>query len=562
MALAKETESLTKRLVRTGSVNGTAGEADIADEIYGYFSALPYFQAHPENLWTTPLAGDKLARKNVFALVRGEKAGSANTVILHGHTDTVGIEDFGALSPWAFEPDALAEKLRARPLPASVAVDLASGDWLFGRGALDMKSGVAVHMTVLKALSESCGALQGNVLFMANPVEENQHTGMIEALPVLADLMESRGLQYAAAINNDYVAPLYEGDPNRYFYMGAIGKLLACFYVVGKETHAGQCFEGLDPTLLSAELTRLIDLNVDFCDAFAGALTPPPTVLKATDLKTSYNVQTPLASFLYFNFFVNHASVEKIIGKLRRTAEQAVANVMAYLNEQYRRYCEKTQALYRPLPFAPRVLTFQELYEEVAAYTPDLADTLEKTTAVLQSQGADPRTICLAAVEQVKKSCRDLSPVITIFFAPPYCPHNTLRLEEAGDQSIHAVMTAIAEEAQTQYGEPVSIQPFFPCLSDSSYLRINDSRESVRQLTANFPQVRQLYPLPFSLIKKLDIPAVNFGVYGKDAHRWTERVYKPYSFGVLPYLVQGAVKRLLAETSGERRQSNQEGVTA
>lgn len=562
MDFAKEAEALTKRLVKTASINGTAGEADIADVIYRYFAALPYFQAHPENLWTAALAGDKLERKNVFAFVRGAKNGNAKTVILHGHTDTVGVEDFGALAPWAFDTELLEEHLRTRPLPADAAADLASGNWLFGRGALDMKSGVAVHMTVIKALSENCGNLEGNVLFMANPVEENQHTGMIEALSVLHNLMKNKGLQYVAAINNDYVAPLYEGDSNRYFYLGAIGKLLACFYVVGKETHAGQCFEGLDPTLLSAELVRLIDLNVDFCDSFAGTLTPPPTVLKATDLKPSYNVQTPLASFLYFNFFVNHASVEQIIGKLRQTAEQAVANVMAYLNEQYRSYCDQTQAVYRPLPFAPRVLTFEELYKEVAAYTPDLAATLEATTAVLQAQEADARTICLAAVELVKKACRDLSPVITLFFAPPYCPHNTLRLEEAGDGAVYAVMQAMAEEAQSQHGEPVSIQPFFPCLSDSSYLRINDSRESVRQLTANFPQVRQLYPLPFSLIKKLDIPAVNFGVYGKDAHRWTERVYKPYSFGVLPYLVQGAVKRLLAETAGAKHQTNIEEVTA
>ena len=44
----------------------------------------------------------------------------------------------------------------------------------------------------------------------------------------------------------------------------------------------------------------------------------------------------------------------------------------------------------------------------------------------------------------------------------------------------------------------------------------------------------QLYPLPFEKMKNLGIKAVNFGVHGKDAHKWTERLYIPYSFEVLP----------------------------
>lgn len=35
------------------------------------------------------------------------------------------------------------------------------------------------------------------------------------------------------------------------------------------------------------------------------------------------------------------------------------------------------------------------------------------------------------------------------------------------------------------------------------------------------------------------------GVYGKDGHKWTERVYKPYSFGVLPKLIQETTLHIL-----------------
>ena len=82
---------------------------------------------------------------------------------------------------------------------------------------------------------------------------------------------------------------------------------------------------------------------------------------------------------------------------------------------------------------------------------------------------------------------------------------------------------------------------FFPSLSDSSYIRIDDSEESVQYLMDNFPGFDTLYPIPVKNIQKLNIPAVNYGCYGKDAHKWTERVNLPYTFGVLPKLIQKTI---------------------
>ncbi|MFK4470258.1 arginine utilization protein RocB [Bacillus sp. RC252] len=35
------------------------------------------------------------------------------------------------------------------------------------------------------------------------------------------------------------------------------------------------------------------------------------------------------------------------------------------------------------------------------------------------------------------------------------------------------------------------------------------------------------------------------GVYGKDGHKWTERVYKPYSFSVLSLLIRNTTIQIL-----------------
>ena len=102
-----------------------------------------------------------------------------------------------------------------------------------------MKSGDAVFLILLKHLSLQPEQIDGNILFMFNPVEENHHTGILTALQKLVDLRDQEGLDYIFAINNDYICPAYTGDTTRYIYTGAMGKILPSFYVLGKETHGG-----------------------------------------------------------------------------------------------------------------------------------------------------------------------------------------------------------------------------------------------------------------------------------------------------------------------------------
>ena len=86
---------------------------------------------------------------------------------------------------------------------------------------------------------------------------------------------------------------------------------------------------------------------------------------------------------------------------------------------------------------------------------------------------------------------------------------------------------------------------FFPSLSDSSYLKIDDDNNSIDKLISNFPEYKNLYDVPIRDIKKLNIPAINYGCFGKDAHKWTERVYMPYSFEVLPKLIIKTIEHYL-----------------
>lgn len=182
--------ALTREMVAIPSVNTTEGEKAIAVFIEQYLREIPYFTEHPGQVVIQRLKNDALDRRNVFALLRGEKKENANTVIFHGHTDTVGVEDYGELQKDAFDTQALAEKLGQIELPKEVREDLESGDYLFGRGACDMKSGDAVFLVLLKHIAEHVKEFSGNILLSLNPVEENLHTGIIEGIDVIEKLKE------------------------------------------------------------------------------------------------------------------------------------------------------------------------------------------------------------------------------------------------------------------------------------------------------------------------------------------------------------------------------------
>lgn len=96
-------------------------------------------------------------RYNVMCLLKANHSRNDNaTIILLCHYDTVGVnefENFGLDKTFAFDPDKLRTELLSKDsLPENVKKDLENKDWMFGRGCLDMKSGIAAHIAVMRNL--------------------------------------------------------------------------------------------------------------------------------------------------------------------------------------------------------------------------------------------------------------------------------------------------------------------------------------------------------------------------------------------------------------------------
>ncbi|GAA6392839.1 M20/M25/M40 family metallo-hydrolase [Clostridiales bacterium] len=544
-----EALALTKKLVSIPSMNNSdGGERAVADYMAAWIRELPYFKAHPDQVITQPLKDDPYDRINVVAIAFGSRSNSNETIILHGHHDTVGIDDYGSIKEYAFDCDALPEKIKSITSDPEVLADIESGEWMFGRGSSDMKSGDAVNMVLMRYFTEHLDQFDGNLIFMTNPVEENQHTGIIESLNVLEELKAKYGLTYKMAMNTDFISPAFPGDTAHYFHAGAVGKILPCFYIIGKPTHSGQGFEGFSASMVAAEITRNIDMRAEFSDVYNGEFAMPPTVLKMRDLKPSYDVQTAFSAFVYFNYFIHNMEMDEIFARLRKVAEDALSTVDTYTDEQNKVYCKMTGADYYKREYQLKVMEYSELYEKAKALKPDVDEDIRAITKQSLEENLDRRELCLKIVEYLANNILSINtPTVILFLAPPYCPRNTLKREIPEEGALLDSVVDLLNQLGQEMGEELKMMQFFPVLTDSSYLKLDDTDTSIKTLVDNFPDMKGHYDVPLDQIKRLNIPAFNFGCHGKDAHKWTERVHKEYSFGKLPIIMLRVLEKYLNE---------------
>ena len=256
------------------------------------------------------------------------------------------------------------------------------------------------------------------------------------------------------------------------------------------------------------------------------------------DLKPRYNVQTPNTACVYFNYFVHNRQLTDILDGLMNAARQALDNVMHEADRRYKLYCNLSGMQYSSLIEPTQVLSYRDVYERARTVCGDRLDALiDETTDASIAAGDDMRITSLRIVERLCSLCGIKTPTVVVFFATPFCPHNTLKKEVPDEAQVYDEIARLAEEFSAESDETYRLQQFFPSLTDSSYLKIDDDDRSIAALQENFPGYHKLYPVPLATARALNIPAVNYGVWGKDCHKWTERIHMPYSFGVLPRFI-------------------------
>lgn len=546
-AIAKRIEEIAVLLTNELSVVDTPGELDSAHKVYDIFSDMDYYKENPNDLSFIQIPNDGLGRKSVLAVLRGKKGNSKKTVLMIGHTDTVGISDYGTLKDYAHKPYELTEKFKeiAHTLPQEVRKDLESGEYLFGRGIFDMKTGDAIIMAIMEEISKDIDHFEGNLIFAAVCDEEGNSSGMLSVIPELIKLQEKEGFEYLALLDTDYMTSEFEGDENKYVYIGTVGKLMPSFYVVGKETHVGESFKGLDPNQIASSITNRINLNADFCDVAEGEVSLPPITLKQRDLKPEYSVQIAKTSTLFFNYATHSSTPDEVLVKMKNAGIEAFQSTIDDLNIQYQRFCTIAKREFKQLPWQARVITYEELYAKVKEEMgSDVDKEIKKITEeLLKDESLDQRDFSLKMVEALHGMWSDREPVVVVYFTPPYYPHIYV---EGSAPKEKALLDAVADAISTTKTDyKLVYKKFFPYISDLSYGAAPKDSKIIAALKNNMPGFGSKYNLPLEDMQKLDLPVLDIGSFGKDAHKFTERIEKKYSFEVAPVLVYKTIMNLL-----------------
>ena len=545
----EKVKKLTTEMVNIPSINhaGDGGEAKVAKYVHDFYAKMPYFQEHPDQNYIFGNL-EEPDRQNNICYLKGTKGNSNRCVIMIGHIDTVGVDDYGTFWEKAFRPDLLPEQFLSMKVPQEVIDDIKSGEFMFGRGALDMKSGVAGHMTIMEYFANHLDELDGYVMHVAECDEEDMSGGIIAALDEMVKIKKKEGLQYIACINADYSTNYNPGDENRYIYYGCIGKTLPSYVVFGKEAHVGQSFAALDPNLLLAEITRKISLNVDYSDIAYGEICVPPISLKQADTKVGYTVQTALVAYGYYNYFTHGMTPTQVLYNAKQVAIDAMDDVIKYLNRQYMRFCNISKVKFTPLPWKTRVLTYKEYYEEIKADKgQEFVDAMDKFMKELHESdpGMDLRVYGNTVIQEMWKWMDDKSPCIVVYFGSLYSANIEMTGKTPMEKALLDAVEGAVELVRPEAGRQIKTRMFYPYIADSSFMAVGGDPSTVDDLNDNMPSSKYKYFHDISKIREIDVPVVNIGTFGRDGHMVTERVDMKQTFENVPNITFETIRTLL-----------------
>lgn len=509
------------------SMTLTEGEREFSFKVTAKLKELTYFRENPDHLG---LHDADLGRRFVTALYKHPDA--TETIVLISHFDTVNTEEYGDLQEYAHLPEELTKLLhsRADELPEEARQDLLSGEFLFGRGTMDMKMGLVMHMGLLEKATVERWPI--NLILLTVPDEEVNSSGMRAAVQKLLELKEKHQLTYKLFLNGEPVFTQEPGDRNYYVYSGSIGKIMPAALFYGKETHVGEPLSGITAPYIASFLTQRMEWNTALQESEKGEQTPLPVTLQQKDLRLEYSAQTPYRSAALYNVFLMKRNAGEILDIFEKVALKA-AHIC---NEAYKEICSEQNV--SPVGEV-RVLRYEELEKHAirkfgAAFVAGIKDYVQKKAEW------DDREKSIRIADALIIKCQELTPAIVLLYAPPYYP----AVNSSEDELVTECIEYVKQQGFEKFGLPVNQVHYFNGISDLSYLNYQDAGDGWIVFKENTPVWGSSYSIPFDEMTKLQAPVLNVGPFGKDAHKRTERLHIKSAFEEVPALVEGMVKML------------------
>ena len=517
----EERYDLLKRLVAIPSISRTPSEKEVPRFLYHECLKLAYFKKNPHYLHADELY--------FSALVKGK---TNKTIVLISHYDVVGVDDYKNEKDMAFELEKMTAFYQSRNQEKE------SGEWVYGRGTMDMKAGLVIEMGLLE--QASTGEFDGTILLIAVGDEEVGSKGMLAATKEIKRLQTEEHLDIVLCVNTEPSFKEHPLDQNKYIYTGTIGKLLPSFYLRGQETHVGEPFAGLNASFMASILTNELELSSDFQEEIDGEKTQVLTNLYMRDNKLFYDVQTPISANCYFNLLFMEQTVASVTEKLLAKTNDIAQGILT----QYEKKAKKAGV--KPVPFTIRTVLFEELYNEVVEKLGVEKVESKMKEVISKYEGFDERMRSLKMVECVSELSGVQTPMIVLFYSPPFYPAVSSR----NHPLVQTLAGSVQQFAQYKYGIVLEKRAFFQGLCDLSY--VSAPTDNIESLVRNMPLFGKGYDIPFETIAQFDFPVLNLGPFGADPHQRTERLELNYSFDILPDLLTKLVHECLKEIDKKR----------
>lgn len=205
--------SILQDLVRTQSVNPGTPESAMADTVVRLLNDVP------AEIKRVDFAAE---RTSVGVRLAGAKDGP--TLVLNGHVDTVPVDD---RARWTFDP---------------FAAEVSDG-FLYGRGACDMKAGLAIQIAVARALTSRLDELRGSLVLHFAAGEEGGEPGTLSLLE--------------AGFGGDY--GIVTEPTNLDVSVATRGAACIRILIKGRSIHASCAHDGINPIRKLQPILAVLD---------------------------------------------------------------------------------------------------------------------------------------------------------------------------------------------------------------------------------------------------------------------------------------------------------------
>lgn len=529
---------ILENLMKTKSLSYSKEENEASEFIYDYLSKIKYFQDNKEYLIRYKIENDVYDREVICAIVMGN---TNNTLILSGHFDVVGIEEFGDFKDNAFDIKSIEDNLKTLDLSENNKKDLYSGEWIYGRGSCDMKGGLSASMAVLEEYSKQENR-DGNLIFLAVPEEETYSIGMREAAKLLSNLKNKYNLNYKLMI----IPEPNDRENNKHtLHIGTVGKCMPAVMVQGVKAHIMSYYNGLNPLSILSGIFEETEGSLKLVDSYKNEKTPPPLWSYFKDLKYEYDVSIPFRAAGYFTVLHFSRTPEEIINEIKKVSMEAFNKFLNKFKKEYKEYNNKELEEY----YKSEVYTLSELIEKLKSRKDFEAfyQNLKKEISIKirEEKETYPNTTILA-MEKILDYANFQYPFVLISFSPPYYPAVHSDFIHGKEKYGSKYFKVIEEEYKKLYNIDVICNNYMTGISDASYSAVN-TKYDYKIFSENMIVWGNEYSIDFNSIEDINIPAIIFGPWGKDLHRVTERVNKKSLLEEFPNIIRHLMNYVFAD---------------